>query len=337
MRHHDRARRGAAAPRRAAAGGLAALAAAVLARPRIVVAQEAFPSRPIRIVVPFAAGGIADSYARVLGKAAGERLGQPFVVENKPGAGTTIGTEAVVRAKPDGYTLLVGSAPLVTNPGLLEKLPYDAMRDLAPVIRISAQGFLVSVHEKQPYRTFGELVEAARKAEVPYASPGNGTLMHLVGQLMNVEYGTRLVHVAYRGSAPAVQDVSAGQVGVLIDPISTTLPAIRQGRLRALATTNPTRLPALPEVPTVRELGFPKLEAVPFSGILAPAGTPPEVIATLNRAFNEAMRQPDVRETIEVKLQSPLIGGTAEDWGRFLQAETERWVPLIKRLGIKAE
>ncbi len=300
-------------------------------------AQEQYPSRAVRVVVPFAPGGAADTYARVLGKAASEILGQPLVVENKPGAGTVIGTEAVVRAKPDGYTLLVTSAPLVTNPGLLSKMPYDALKDLAPIIQFSATGFVVSVNERQPYRRFADLVAAARAADTPYASPGNGTLMHLVGQLANSELGTRFIHVPYRGSAPALQDAMSGQIGVIIDPASTSMPGIQQGRLRPLAVTDPKRLPALPDVPTMRELGYPKLEAIAFGGLFAPAGTPAPVVATVNRAFNQAMRQPEVRETFEVKLQTALVGGTPEAFASFLLDETNRWVPLIRRLGLKSD
>ena len=300
-------------------------------------AQERYPNRPIRIVVPFAAGGIADIYARVLGKSMGEQLGTTFVIENKPGAGTVIGTEAVVRSKPDGYTMLLASAPLATNPGLMAKLPYDTLKDLTPVVQLSSQGFVISVHEKTPYKTFADLVSAARQNDIPYASPGNGTLMHLVGQLLNLEYGTRFVHVPYRGSAPALQDATSGQIGMIIDPLSTSLPGIQQGKLRPLAVTHPDRLPALQAVPTLRELGYPKGEAQAFSGFLVPAGVPPEMVAVLNKAANQAMLQPDVRETIVVKLQSPLIGGTPEAYAQFLRAELARWVPLIKRVGIKPD
>lgn len=319
---------------------LASLAAPLVAAgwlPATGHAQERFPSRPIRIVVPFAPGGISDSFARVLGKGVQEQLGQPVVIENKPGAGTVIGTESVVRARPDGYTVLLSSAPLATNPGLVAKLPYDTLRDLIPLIQISGQGFVISVADKQPQKTMAELMAAARQGEVLYASPGNGTLMHLVGQVLNAEYGTRFVHVPYRGSAPAVQDVAAGQVPMLIDPIATTLPQINQGRLRPLAVTHPERLQALPLVPTLRELGFAKGEAVAFSGLLLPAGTPAEVVTMLNKAFNQAMRTPEARETLEVKLQSPLIGGTPEAFAQHLRNETARWVPLIKRLEIKTE
>jgi tripartite-type tricarboxylate transporter receptor subunit TctC len=325
--------------------GRRALLAAATAAPWVLpggvaeraAAQPAFPARPIRLIVPFAPGGISDSYARVLGKAAGDLLGQAIVVENKPGAGTVIGTEAVVRAKPDGYTLLLSSAPLVTNPGLLARMPYDALKDLAPVIKVSGQGFVISVSPRLPHRTLDELLAAARERDTPYATPGTGTLMHLVGQLFNVEHGTRFVHVPYRGSAQAMQDVLAGQVSVLIDPLSTSLPQIQQGQLRPLAVTHPERLAALPAVRTVRELGYPAAEAVAFAGLLAPAGTPPDVVARLNAAFNQAMREPEVRETIEVRLNSPLAGGTAQDFARFLREETDRWVPLIRRLAIRAD
>ena len=304
-----------------------------------VGAQESYPSRPIRIIVPFAPGGIADLMARMLGKAVADAVGQSVVIENKPGGGTVIGTEAGVRAKPDGYTVLMVSAPIATNPGLVARLPYDAVRDLIPVINLTSQGFLVSVHEKQPYRTFTELVEAARKpgADVPYASPGNGTLMHLVGQVMNAEYQTRFIHIPYKGSGPALQDAAGGQVPMIIDPVSTSLALVKQGRLRPLAVTNASRMRVLPEVPTVRELGYPKAEAAAFSGFMLPAGTSPAIVAKLNAEFNRALTLPEVREKLVDQLGGTLTGGSPEDFGALIRAETERWVAVIRRLGLKAD
>ena len=331
-----RVRTGVHATRRAVAAACAALG---LVGFTPAWAQEAFPSRPIRIIVPFAPGGITDIMARVIGTAVGDSVGQSVVVENKPGGGTVIGTEAGVRSRPDGYTVLMVSAPIATNPGLYPRLPYDALRDLAPVIALSTQGFVISVHDKQPYRTLAELVEAARKpgTEIPYASPGNGTLMHLTGPRFNAEYGTHFVHVPYKGSGPALQDAASGQVPMIIDPVSTSIALIRQGRLRPLAVTHPTRLAMLPDVPTVRELGYPKLEAVAFSGLVVPAGTPRELVARLNAEFNKAMVQADVQDKLVNQLGQTLIGGTPEAFGDMLRNETQRWVPLIQQLGIKAE
>lgn len=300
---------------------------------------EPFPSRPLRFVVPFAPGGIADIMARVIGKAVSDSIGQPVVIENKPGGGTTIGTEQVVRSKPDGYTLLLASAPISTNPGLVPKLGYDALRDLAPVIWLGGDGVVIAVNEKQPYITFAELVAAARKpgAEIPYASPGSGTLMHLGGQLLNAEYQTRFLHVPYKGTGPALQDVIAGQVPMIIDPQSTIIGPIRQGRLRPLAVTSPQRLSLLPDVPTLRELGFPKAEVVAFSGVMVPAGTPAPVVARLNAEFNKALQHPDVRKRLVEELGGNYRGGTPEDFGNLVRTETDRWVPLIKRLGLTAD
>ena len=302
-------------------------------------AQETFPSRPIRIIVPFAPGGITDVMARLLAKPVGEALGQTVIVENKPGGGTVIGTEQGVRAKPDGYTVLMVSAPIATNPGLYAKLPYDALKDLDPVILLTSQGFVISVHEAQPYRTLAQLMEAAGKAgaEIPYASPGNGTLMHLVGQVANAEYGTRFVHVPYKGSGPAIHDASAGVVPMIIDPISTSLGPIRQGRLRPLAVTHPQRLRALPDVPTAAEAGFPKLQAMAFSGFTVPAGTPAAVVTRLNAEFDRALALPDVNDRLVNQLGATLAGGPAANFAALLQAETARWVPLIKRLGLRAD
>jgi tripartite-type tricarboxylate transporter receptor subunit TctC len=321
--------------RRRALHGLSAAALGAFAP--AVRAQEVWPSRPLRLVVPFAPGGISDIMARTVGKALGESLGQSVLVENRPGGGTVTGTEAVVRAKPDGYTLLLVSAPIATNPGLYPKLPYDALRDLAPLIALSAQGFVVSVHPKQPWRGFGELMAAARTAEIPYASPGIGTLMHLTGQLANAEYGTRFIHVPYKGSGPALQDAISGQVPVIVDPASTSLQPLRAGQLRALAVTHPTRLSNLPDVPTVRELGFPKLEAAAFSGLMLPAGTPAPIVARLHAELTRALESAEVRERLVVQLGQTLPGGSPEDFGRTIRIETERWAPLVRRLGITAD
>jgi len=327
--------------RRAALGGLAAagLAAAGLGSPRAARAQEPFPSRPIRLIVPFAAGGISDIMARVVGKALGEQLGQAVTIDNRPGAGTIIGAGGGVRAKPDGYTMLLVSAPIATNPGLYPKLPYDASKDLQPLIALSAQGFVIAVGEKQPYRTFAELVAAARKpgTDLPYASPGIGTLMHLSLQLANAEYGTRFVHVPYKGSGPALQDAVAGTVPVIVDPASTAQQPIKAGRLRALAVTHPERLASLPDVPTVRELGFPKLEAVAFAGLMLPTGVPAEITGRLNAELNKALQGAEVRDKLVVQLGQTMIGGPPEAFGTMVRTETERWSPLIRRLGITVE
>ena len=323
--------------RRATLGAIAA--AGLAAVPRLLRAQESFPSRPIRLIVPFAAGGISDIMARVVGKALSEQLGLPVNIDNRPGGGTVIGTQEALRAKPDGYTILLVSAPIATNPGLFPKLPYDALKDLAPLIALSAQGFAISVGEKQPWRSFAELMEAARKpgADIPYASPGIGTLMHLSMQLANVEYGTRFVHVPYKGTGPALQDAMAGVVPMIVDPASTSQGPIKQGRLRGLAVTHPTRLSSLPDVPTVRELGFPKLEAVAFSGLMLPAGVPSEVSARLNAELIRALQNAEVRDRLEVQLGATLVGGSPEEFGRTLRTETDRWSPLVRKLGITAE
>ncbi|RPH44547.1 MAG: tripartite tricarboxylate transporter substrate binding protein, partial [Burkholderiales bacterium] len=307
------------ASRRLALRGLSA--AAIAAAAPAGRAQEAWPTRPIRLVVPFAPGGISDIMARTVGKALGEALGQSVLIENRPGGGTVTGTEAVVRAKPDGYTLLLVSAPIATNPGLYPKLPYDALRDLAPLVALSAQGFVVSVHPKQPWRGFGELMQAARGSEIPYASPGIGTLMHLTGQLANAEYGTRFVHVPYKGSGPALQDAISGQVPMIVDPASTSLQPLRAGQLRALAVTHPTRLSTLPDVPTVRELGFPALEAAAFSGLMLPAGTPAPIVARLHAELTRAIQSAEVQERLVVQLGQTLVGGTPEEFNGTMPTE----------------
>ena len=299
-------------------------------------AQENFPAKPMRLVLPGPPGNVTDLMARALSKSAGDQLGQPVVVENRPGGATIIATEQVARSRPDGYTILMVSAPYVTNPGLYDKLPYDTLRDLDPLIQVSENGFLIGVNSAQPYKSLRELIDASRRAEggISYASPGIGTVMHLTGQLLNIELGTRFNNVAYRGSAQAVQDVAAGHVPMIIDPIATNLAMIKQGRIRALAVTHSARQPELPDVPTVRELGFPRLEVKSFSGFMLPAGTPRPVVARLNSAYNNAIRDPDIRRQLAGQ---NLMGGSPEDFGVVLKAELDRWVPLIRKLGIKPE
>jgi tripartite-type tricarboxylate transporter receptor subunit TctC len=313
------------------AAGLGAVASRATAQ-----SAAGFPSQPIRIVVPSAPGGTTDLYSRLFSKALTELLGQPVVIENKPGAGAVIGTETVVKARPDGHTMLIGSLPLSTNPGLMARLPYDALTDLRPVVQISAQGFIVSVGHKSPYQSFAEVIAAARQRDMPYATPGIGTVGHLSGQVLNVEYGTRFVHVGYRGSAPAIQDVVAGQLDVLIDPVASGSAAISAGHLRPVAVTNATRFPMLPNTPTLRELGFPLAEALAYSGMLVPAATPTDIVNKLNAAFNDAMKRPDVRQGFE-RLNVRPVGGSPEVFGALIRSETERWVPLIRRLGLKAD
>lgn len=322
--------------RRSLCAGVFATAALCAAFCGVAIAQDNYPSRPIRLVLPGPPGNITDTMARMVAKSVGEQLGQPVVVDNKPGGGTIIATELVARARPDGYTMLMISAPFVTNPGLYDKLPYDSLRDLQPLVLLSENGFLIAVNEKAPWKTLPELVEASKRTPggISYASPGIGTVMHLAGQLINVEYGARLVNVPYKGSAQAGQDVVAGHVPILIDPIATTINLIREGKLRALAVTHPTRQKDLPDTPTVRELGYPKLETRSFSGFMLPAGTPQAVVVRLNAAINKAIADPEMRKTLA---SQNLVGGTPEAFGAMLKAEMDVWVPLIRQLKIKPE
>lgn len=313
---------------------ITALACAAFAAPAL--AQGTFPDRAVRIILPGPPGNVTDTMTRLVAKSMSEQFGQPVVVDNRPGGATIIATDAVVKSKPDGYTLLLVSAPFVTNPGLYDKLPYDSLRDLDPVVLLSENGFLFAVNSGTPYKTLKEVADASRTLPggISYASPGIGTVMHLAGQLFNKEYGTKFVNVAYKGSAQAGQDVAGGHVPMIIDPITTTLPLIRGGKLRPLAVTHATRQPELPDVPTVRELGFEKLETRSFSGFLVPAGTPRDVILKLNGAINKAIADPNIRKTVP---SQHMVGGTPEAFAAMLRTETERWVPLIRQLGIKPQ
>lgn len=307
-----------------------------LAAAGAAIAQESFPVKPLRLVLPGPPGNVTDLMARVLSKSAGDQVGQPIVVENKPGGATIIATESVAKSRPDGYTLLMISAPYVTNPGMFDKLPFDPLRDLSPLILVSENGFLIAVSDQQPYRTFKELIEASRKSSdgIDYATPGIGTMMHLTGQLMNAEYGTKFNNIAFKGSAQAVQNVAAAHIPMIIDPIATNLAMIKQGRIRPLAVTHSTRQPELPDVPTLRELGFQNVEVKSFSGFMLPAGTPRPVVMKLNGAFNNAIKDPEIRKQLSTQ---NLMGGSPEEFGAMLKREIDRWTPLIRKLGIKPE
>jgi tripartite-type tricarboxylate transporter receptor subunit TctC len=311
-------------------------AAALVSAPHRACAQ-AYPSRPVRLVVGFPAGGSADIVARLIGQWLSERLGQPVVVENRPGAGSNIGTEAVVRAAPDGYTLLMVSAANVTNPALYDNLNFNFIRDIAPVAFIDRVANVMEVNPGVPAKTVPEFIAYAKAnpGKVNMASGGIGSSQHVAGELFKLMAGVDLVHVPYKGVAPALTDLIAGQVQVLFDTVPASLPHIRAGKLRALAVTTATRSEALPDVPTVGDF-VPGYEASSIHGLGAPKDTPAEVIGRLNAEVNAALADAKFRARIG-DIGGIVRAGSPADFGRIVAEETEKWAKVVKFAGAKAE
>jgi tripartite-type tricarboxylate transporter receptor subunit TctC len=317
---------------------LFALAALLLVSSSCLPAAAAYPDRPIRIVVPFAPGGGTDVVARTLAQEMARDLGASIVIENKPGAGTIIGTQAVAASDPDGYTLLMGTFANAVNPSLKAKLPYDPHRDFAPVALIARSFNIVVVNPKSPYRSIADLIAAA-KAEpekLSYGTYGTGTSAHLAGELFKNLARVNLTTVPYKGAAPAITDLIGGQIQVMFTTVASAAALIQGGQLRALAVTSVQRSPAFPDVPTVAEAGVPGYSAESWYGLFAPARTPPEVIARLNKSAaiavqSEAFRKLGVNEGLVMVASPP------EELDRYFRGEEERWRKVIQDAGITAE
>jgi tripartite-type tricarboxylate transporter receptor subunit TctC len=302
-------------------------------------AAEPFPSHPMRIVVPFAAGGAVDVLARIAGQALGEALGQSVVVENRTGAGGNVGGEAVAKAAPDGYTMLLATTGLLTvNPTIYHTMPFSPSRDLTPVARLATVPNLMVITPDLPIHTVAEFIAyaKARPGKVFFGSPGSGTGIHLSGELFNLMAGVEMVHAPYRGSAPALADLMAGAVQVMFDNMPSALPLARSGRLRALAVTTATRAPALPDVPTLAESGLPDYETSAWFGIMVPVATPPEIVATLGQAFDRVMRLPDVEQRL-AELGAQSTPDTPAEFAAFIAVETTKWSKLARDAHVTVE
>jgi tripartite-type tricarboxylate transporter receptor subunit TctC len=315
---------------------LAAGAAALPAAARIAAAQT-YPARPVHLISSFAAGGPNDLLARLIGQWLSERLGQPFIIDNRPGAGGNIGAEVAAKASPDGYTLLMVAPANVVNVTLYDKLDFNFMRDIAPVGGLTRVPEVMEVNPSFPARTVPEFIAYAKAnpGKINMASGGNGSAAHVAGELFMMMTGIDMVHVAYRGLAPALTDLLAGQVHVIFDSVPNSVAHIRAGRLRALATTTATRLDALPDIPTVSET-VPGYEASALAGVGAPRATPPEIIATINREINAALADPKMRARLADLGGSP-IPGSPDDYGRMLAAEIEKWAKVVRTAHIKLD
>ncbi len=313
-----------------AATCMGALAAAsALAQP--------YPARPVKLVVPYAAGGGTDVAARLLAQKLGERLGQPFVVENRAGAATQAGTAAVVKAAPDGYTLLMGTANLATNVPLFAKLPYDAAKDLAPVALVTKVPVYVFVNASSPIRSMKDLIAQAKAAPggLSYATAGVGSIPHLAGELFRKTAHANIVHIPYKGSAEAVTSVIGGQTAFAFDNLPPYAAQLKAGKVRAIALGMPQRSRLTPEVPTLQEMGIP-MEAYSWWGVLAPARTPTAIIERLQREIAAIVKQPEVQARF-AELGIEAVGGTSAEFGAHIKAETAKWSAVVRDAGIQPE
>jgi len=303
-------------------------------------AAQDFPNKPVRVVVPYVAGGNADIWARTLSQKLTEALKQSFVVENKPGANGGIGTDFVAKSAPDGYTLLaVASGPIVVNPVLYPQVPYDPVRDLAPVAQCAVYQYVLVTRADAPYKTIADLVAAARAKPggLAYGSTGIGGGNHLAAELFGLATGTRFNHIPYKGSAPALADLLGGQLAFMFDTVITSVPHVRAGKLRAFAVSSAKRASSLPEVPTLQEAGFAGFDMSQWQGVLAPAGTPRAVVQRLNAEIVKAMRAPDVHERIAVQGGNDIVTGTPEELAALIRADLERYGRLIRDAKISAQ
>ncbi|TQN07129.1 tripartite-type tricarboxylate transporter receptor subunit TctC [Acidovorax temperans] len=316
-----------------------ALASATLPAARAQAPAASWPSKPIRWVVPFPPGGAMDAIARTLGEKAGKTLGQPFVIENKPGAGGNIGADFVAKQPGDGYTLMITSIGMATNKPLYGKLSYDPIKDFAPVSLLAVVPNVLVTNATQPdVKTAKDVIAAARKApgKLTYASAGNGTSIHLAGEVFTSLAQVDMLHVPYKGSGPAVSDLLGGQVNYMFDSITSARPHIESGKLRALGVTTAKRSKTLPNVPTLAEAGLPGYEVSPWFAVFMPAATPKDIVAKVNSALLEAMKDPDVVKRFETIGAEP-VGSTPEEMAQHLARESERWTKLIQERGIKLD
>jgi len=314
-----------------------AFALAVLAP--LAPAQEAYPSKPVRIIVPFAAGGVADLLPRIVGEKLTQKWGQPVVVENKVGAAGNIGMAEGARAAPDGYTLLLAPAGnLTVNPKLFPNLPFDTYRDLTPVTLLAQSPNVLVVHPSVPAKSLQELIAYAKAnpGKLNFASPGEGSGAHLAGELLKIEAGIDATHVPYKGIAPAVNDLLGGQVQMMFAGISTVLQHVKAGKLVALAIASPKRNPQLPDVPTVSESGLPGFDVTSWYGIVVRAGTPPAIVQKVQRDMTETLQSADVQSRLAALGLEP-VGDTPSEFDALIKAETKKWGAIVEKAGIKAQ
>ncbi|QHJ01609.1 tripartite tricarboxylate transporter substrate binding protein [Xylophilus rhododendri] len=321
--------------RRAVLQAIAALAAAGTGAAR---AQAAWPARPIRVVVPYPAGGNADAVARLISPALSERLGQQILVDNRPGGGGVVGATAVAKAQADGYTLLFDATAFTVNPTLQPQLPYDAARDFVPLSLLVQVPLLLVVPANSPYHSVADIVRAAKAAPgtLSYASAGNGGAQHLAGELFKQSEKIFITHIPYRGGAPALTDLIGGQVQMMFSAVTACAGFVKSGKLRALAVTAEQRFAALPQVPTMAESGVPGFKASEWNGLFAPAATPPAVLERIERDARATLADPAVQQKLR-ETGVDVVGSSRADFARFIASETARWATVIRTAGIKID
>jgi tripartite-type tricarboxylate transporter receptor subunit TctC len=315
------------------------LLAALLACVADGALAQGYPAKPIKIVVPFTPGGTTDVLARAVGQKLTANWGQPVVIDNRPGAGGNIGSEVVAKAAGDGYTLLMGTISTHgINPSLYTKLPFDAVKDFAPVSLVARVPNVLVLHPSVPANSVKELIALAKAkpGQLNFASSGNGTSIHLSGEMFKTMAGVQMSHIPYKGSAPALTDLLGGQVSLMFDNMPTALPHVKAGRLKALAVTTAKRSPALPELPTVAESGLPDFEATSWFGVLAPAATPKEIVNKLSGEIAKILKTPDVQAQLSGQGAEP-VGSTAEEFATHIKSEMAKWAKVVKESGARID
>ena len=305
----------------------------------VTVLAEVYPSKPIRIVAPFPPGGPADILSRIIGHKLSQSWGQQVIVDNRPGAGGNIGADLVAKAAPDGYTLLLGFVGThAINASLYAKMPYDNVKDFEPVSQIAAVTIVLVVHPSVPASSIKELIALAKSkpGQLTFGSPGNGTPQHLAGQLFNTMAGVDMLHVPYKGAVPALTDLLGGQLSMIFSSMPPALPLVKTGKIRALGVTSATRSPAASDIPTISESGLPGYEVKNWYGILAPRGTPKEIVSKLNAEIVKILNMPDVKESLAVQGAEP-VSGTPEQFAAYIKEETEKWAKIVKYSGARLD
>ena len=311
--------------------------ALIVALAALPATGQQYPAKPVRIVVPFAPGGGSDFTGRLIAQRLGERMGQTFLVENKPGAGGNLGAEQVVKAPADGYTLLLISASYTVNPSVY-KLSFDAINDITPIVQVSGGPYVVAVHPSVRANTLAEFVALAKAepGKLAYGSAGNGSIMHVSSEYLLHTAGIRVLHVPYKGTGPALSDTLAGNLQLVLGAVPTTLPHVKAGRLRALAVTTNQRIAAAPELPTVAESGYPDYEVTNWHGLIGPKGLPKEIVERLNREVNEAIHGAEMKKQLATDGLEP-AGGSPEHFATILKSEAARWGKVVQQAGIKID
>ena len=324
--------------RRGINSGLVAMITMVVLCMAGAVDAQAYPSRPIRFIVPYPAGGAGDIFARVIGIKLGEAFGQQVVVDNRPGANAIIGTDMVAKAAPDGHTLIMAnSAPFVLNPSLYKSLPYDPLKDFAPVSQGTYYGYVLVVHPGLAAKSVRDIVTLAKAKPLVFASAGNGSANHLAGEFFASLAGVKMTHVPFKGSAPALADVMGGQIPMMFDTPITAIPQVKAGKVRGLAFSGKRRAPQLPDIATMEELGYKGFEVSSWQGVITTAGTPRYAIDRLYQATAAALKMPDVIDRLATQGGNELVGSTPEQYAKLIREELVKYAGIIKAAGIRQE